>query len=165
MNKIESKYHILVMEHQYASISKEIANFTSIVKREFSCGVEILNKPWVELNDLSVLERKDRDQRTFNAFVDESTEDPSEAWKWRGTRSKARNKAIAMHAQLTAGYIIPMFMAQNDEDEEDRAFSEMMRDLSEWTVNNSEYKSSFLMTTMGMLINPVTSSRRRDLEF
>ena len=136
--------------------SQEIKDFTMIVKRAFSDSVDILNKPWTELNDMSVLDRKDRDQRTFNAFVDESCEDPSEAWKWRGTRSKARNKAIQMHAQLTAGYIIPMFMAQNDDDEEDRAFSDFMRDMSEWTINNSEYKSSFLMATMGMLVNPVT---------
>jgi len=136
--------------------SKAISDFTSHVREDFSQGIEILNKPWIELGDLSVIERMNRDQRTFNAFVDEDVDDPSEAWKWRGTRSKARNKAIAMHAQLTAGYIIPMFMAQNDNDEEDRDFSNIMRDICEWMVNNSNYKSSFLMATMGMLVNPVT---------
>lgn len=136
--------------------SKEVSDFTAIVKKDFGTGVDILNKPWMELGDLSVIERMNRDQRTFNAFVDESVEDPGEAWKWRGTRSKARNKAIAMHAQLTAGYIIPMFLAQNDASEEDRDMSDVMRDIAEWMVNNSNYKSSFLMTTMGMLVNPVT---------
>jgi hypothetical protein len=136
--------------------SKEVADFTSRVRKDFSAGIDILNKPWIELGDLSVIERMNRDQRTFNAFVDESCEDPSQAWKWRGTRSKARNKAIAMHAQLTAGYIIPMFLAQNDNDEEDRDMSNVMRDIAEWMVSNSNYKSSFLMTSMGMLVNPVT---------
>jgi len=136
--------------------SKEISDFTKLVKDDYSQGVEILNKPWVELNDLSVIERMNRDQRTFNAFVDENIEDPKEAWKWRGTRSKARNKAIAMHAQLTAGYIIPMFMAQNENDEEDRDFSDCMRDIAEWMVENSDYKQSFLTTAMMMLVNPVT---------
>lgn len=135
---------------------KEVALFTAHVKKDFSQGIDIINKPWVELGDLSVIERMNRDQRTFNAFVDENVEDPSQAWKWRGTRSKARNKAIAMHAQITAGYIIPMFMAQNDADEEDRDMSDIMRDVCEWMVNNSNYKSSFLMTAMGMLVNPVT---------
>ncbi len=136
--------------------SKEIQDFTATVQKDFSDGVEILNRPWTELNDLSVIDRMNRDQRTFNAFVDENIEDPAEAWKWRGTRSKARNKAIAMHAQITAGYIIPMFMAQNENDEEDRWFSDAMRDITEWMVNNSNYKSSFLMASMGMLVNPVT---------
>lgn len=136
--------------------SKEICDFTKIVKDDFSVGMDILNKPYAELNDLSPIERDNRDKRTFNAFVDETVEDPNEAWKWRGTRSKARNKAIAMHAQLTAGYIIPMFMAQNDSDEEDRGFSDAMRDCCEYLVNNSNYKSSFLMASMGMLVNTVT---------
>lgn len=136
--------------------SQEVQDFTSNVKRDFSEGVNILSREWTELNDLSVIDRMNRDQRTFNAFVDESCEDPSEAWKWRGTRSKARNKAIAMHAQLTAGYIIPMFMAQNEDDEEDRDFSDAMKDVCEWMIDNSNYKSSFLMTAMGMLVNPVT---------
>src|SRR3990167_3823213 len=114
------------------SPSKEIADFTSYVKRDFSFGNDILTRSWVELNDLSVTERDNRDRRTFNAFVDESIEDPAEAWKWRGTRSKARNKAIATHAQITAGYIIPMVMAQNEEGEEDRLFSDGMKDIIEW---------------------------------
>ena len=105
---------------------------------------------------MSVLDRDDRDKKTFNAFVDETIEDPSVAWEWRGTRSKARNKAIAMHAQLTAGYIIPLFMAQNENDEEDRDFSDIMRSIVEWMVYNSEYKTSFISVAMGMLVNSVT---------
>jgi len=136
--------------------SKEIKDFTAFVQKDFQTGDDILNRPWMELNDMSVIERDNRDQRTFNAFVDESIEDPAESWKWIGTRSKARNKAIAMHAQLTAGYIIPMFMAQNENDEEDRDFSDLMRDGAEWLVENSNYKSSFLQVVMGMLVNTVT---------
>ncbi|KKM78342.1 hypothetical protein LCGC14_1361010, partial [marine sediment metagenome] len=134
---------------------QEVADFTSYVQKDYGYGSEILNTPWLELNDRSVIDDMDRGQRTFNAFVDENIEDPAEAWKWRGTRSKARNKAIAVHAQLTQGYIIPMFMAQNEDDEEDIDFSDIMRDVSEWMVHNSNYKSSFLMVSMGMLMNPV----------
>lgn len=136
--------------------STPVADFTSIVKKDYSYGNEILHRGWVELNGMSVIGRMNRDQKTFNAFVDETVEDESEAWKWRGTRSKARNKAVAMHSQLTAGYIIPNFLAQNEDSEEDRGFSDFMRDGIEWMVENSEYKSSFLMASMGMLVNPVT---------
>ena len=135
--------------------SQSVKDFTSDIKSYYQDGYDILNQPFMELNDLSVIERDNRDRRTFNAFVDENIEDPAEAWKWRGTRSKARNKALAMHAQLTAGYIVPMFMAQNEADEEDREFSEVMRDICEWMVYNSSYKSSYLMTAMSMLVSPV----------
>lgn len=130
--------------------------FTAIVQRDFSAGDEILNRQWTELNNYSVIEDMNRGQRTYNAFVDESVENPAEAWKWRGTRSKARNKATAMHAQITAAYIFPSFMAQNEADEEDRDFSDMMDDAVEWLGHNSNYKSSFLLATMGMLVNPIT---------
>jgi len=136
--------------------SKEVADFSSYVKRDYARGNDILTRSWIELNNRSVIEDQDRGKRTFNAFVDEEIEDPATAWQWRGTRSKARNQAIAMHAQLTSGYIIPMFMAQNDGDEEDENFSEMMRDAVEWMVNNSSYKESFIQAAMGMLVNPVT---------
>jgi len=136
--------------------SVDVKDITGFVQKDYGIGHEILHRPWQELNEMSVIDRMNRDQRTFNAFVDENIEDPNEAWKWRGTRSKARNKAIAMHAQLTAGYIIPMYMAQNEFSEEDRGFSEFMRDGVEWMVENSEYKNSFLSAVMGMLVNPVT---------
>jgi hypothetical protein len=136
--------------------SKAVADLTGVIKKDYAHGNEILHRSWVELNDRSIIEDQDRGRRTFNAFVDESVEDPATAWQWRGTRSKARNQAIAMHANLTSGYIVPMFMAQNEDDEEDQDFSEVMRDAVEWLVENSNYKEAFLQVAMGMLVNPVT---------
>lgn len=136
--------------------TKEVADFTSTIKRDFFEADRVLHTPWDELNSRSLIEDENRGKRMFNTFVDEGIENQADAWKWRGTRSMARNKGIAMHAQLTASYIIPMFMAQNDQDETDADFSELMRDLVEWMVDNSEYKSSFLSLVFGMLTNPVT---------
>lgn len=136
--------------------SSDVAELTSIVKKDYATGHNILTKSWVELNNRSVLDDRDRGQRTFNAFVDESVEDPATAWQWRGRRSKARNKAIQMHAYMTSSYIIPSFIAQNDDDEEDRDFSDAMQDTVEWMIYNSNYRDSFLKASMGMLVNPVT---------
>lgn len=138
------------------SPSADVAELTSIVKKDYNTGHNILTKSWVELNNRSVLDDRDRGQRTFNAFVDESIEDPATAWQWRGRRSKARNKAIQMHAYMTSSYIIPGFIAQNDDDEEDRDFSDAMQDTVEWMIYNSNYRDSFLKASMGMLVNPVT---------
>src|SRR3990167_4509272 len=136
--------------------SQEVADLTSFCKKDFQLGYNILTRPWTELGDLSVIDRDSRDKKTFNAFVDENIEDPAQAWKWRGTRSKARNKGVMTHNQLTANYILPMFMAQNEDDEEDRGFSELMRDGVEWMTDNSNYKTSYLQNTMGMIVSPVT---------
>ena len=138
--------------------SAEVALFTGEVKADWAQGEEILNKAWVELNDRSVIEDENRGQMMFNAFVDTSTEDANESWKWRGTRSMARNKGIAMHANLTAGYLLSTFVAQNESDEIDVGFSELMTDLVEWMAQptNSDYQSSFLQVVFGMIANPVT---------
>lgn len=137
---------------------QEVIDITAIVKKDYQTGVDIIEKPEPELNDRSVIEDMNRGQMMFNAYVDTSTEDPNEAWKWKGTRSLARNKGIAMHAQITANYLLPLFLAQNEDDEVDRDFSEVMQDIIEWMAQptNSNYQSSFLQVAFGMMYNPVT---------
>ena len=93
--------------------SQDVLDLTAQVQEAYFQGEEILNKPWRELNDRSIIDDQNRGQEMFNAFVDTSVEDPNEGWKWRGTRSMARNKGIAMHAQLTASYLLPMYISQN----------------------------------------------------
>ena len=69
----------------------------------------------------------------------------------------ARDKGIAMHANLTAGYMLPSFQAQNDDDEIDRGVSEFMTDLAEWMAQdeNSNYKENFLSLVFAMETDPV----------
>lgn len=138
--------------------SQEVRELTIQVKKDYQIGMDILQRGWTELNDRSVIDDLNRGQMMFNAYVDTSVDDPNEAWRWRGTRSMARNKGIAMHAQLTANYLLPLFIAQNENDEVDRDYSEVMRDIIEWMVEpqNSNYQSSFLQICFGMMQNPVT---------
>lgn len=136
--------------------TKEVADFTGYVKLAYGEGYNIIHKEWEELNYYSVIGRMNKDQRTFNSFVDESVEDPREAWKWRGTRSMARNRAMAMHAHLTSSYIVPNVFAQNDQDDSDEEMAGVMHDVVEWMTINSNYRPNFLLASMGMLVNPVT---------
>src|SRR3990167_2001592 len=138
--------------------SREVSSLTKLVQDEYGLGNEILHQSWPELNNYSVIDRDNKDKRTFNAFVDEDVDDPAEAWKWRGTRSQARNKGIAMHAQLTSSYLLPLFTAQNENDEVDVELSDYMRDIVEWMTqpNVSDYQPAFLSVAMGMLTNTVT---------
>src|SRR3990167_1343668 len=135
---------------------KEIADFTSIVKRDYSTGYDILHKSFTEFNNYSAIDRTNKDKRTFNSWVDESVDDPHSSWRWRGTRSMARNKAMAMYAHMTNRFVIGRVFAQNEQQEEDRIASSFMRDGLEWMTVNSDYKQSFLATVLGILVNPVT---------
>jgi hypothetical protein len=135
--------------------SKEVKDFTSYVQRDYATGHDILHRSWPELNNRSVLEDMNHGRQMFNGFVDESVEDPAEAWKWRGTRSMARNKGIAMHANLTVSYLIPAFMAQNEDSSIDEDYSDFMRDIVEWMIDNSDYKPNFLGLVFAMETDPV----------
>lgn len=136
----------------------DVRELTAKIQQDYHEGVRILNRSWTELNDRSVIEDENNGQLMFNAYVDTGVTDPNEGWKWRGTRSKARNKGIAMHAQLTANFLIPLFVAQNENDEVDKDYSEVMRELVEWLAQpcNSNYQKSFLQVAFGMMYNPVT---------
>lgn len=136
--------------------TKEVVELTKLVRDGYKKGHEILHTEFTELNNYSVIGRMNKDQLVFNSFVDESVEDPREAWKWKGTRGQARKNTMAMHAQLTAQYIMPSVFAQNEAQELDREMSDVAHDILEWMAINSNYRSSFLLATMGMLVNPVT---------
>ena len=136
--------------------SREVIEVTKLVKEAYKQGHEILHRNWVELNNYSVIGRMNKDQLVFNSFVDESVDDPREAWKWRGTRSQARKNTMAMHAQITSQYILPAVYAQNEAQELDREMSDLGHDMLQWMALNSNYRSSFLLSSMGMLVNPVT---------
>jgi len=136
--------------------SPEIIALTKDFKDAFSDGVNILTRSHEELNNYNVYERMNRDQRAFNAFVDESVDDPMEAWKWKGTRSMALKQTIDTHAHITSVLAIPMAFAQNEKQEEDRFMSNIMRDALEWLAVNSEYRESYVATMMSVLVNPAT---------
>lgn len=137
--------------------SPEVAAVTKACQADYQYGHNILNKPWPELNDRSVIDDMNHGRMMFNAFVDEGTDNPAEEWKWRGTRSKARNKGIAMHASLTASYMIPAFTAQNESQELDRDMSDFMSDLVRWMTQdqNSNYLSSFLDLIFAVESDPI----------
>src|SRR3990167_3875999 len=136
--------------------SKEVLDLTTLVRKDYAYGNEVLHKAWSELNNYSVIERMNKDQRTFQSYVDESVDNPDEAWKWIGTRSLARKKAFAMHAHMTSSYIVPNVFPQNSSQNEDREMANAMKDIVEWETINSNYRPAFLLATMGMLVNPIT---------
>jgi hypothetical protein len=138
--------------------SNAVVELTREVKKDYEEGIRILTQPWVELNDRSVIDDYNRGLMMFNGFVDTSVKDPNEAWKWRGTRSMARNKGIAMHAQLMGNFLMPSYVAQNENDEVDKDFSEVMRDIAEWLLSPtvSNYQQSYLQIGFSMLYSPVT---------
>ena len=135
----------------------DVTLLLSAQKKDYEKGYEILHRNWRELNDMSVIQRMNEDQMTFNSYVPPPSLDPNDQWKWRGTRGLARSKMMNLYAHLTSKYVVPGVNAQNpQDDEEDKPMAGVMRDSMKWTIDNSNYKESFLLASMGALVNPVT---------
>jgi len=136
--------------------SQDVMELTRHSKEQYDLGHRVLHQSYPELNDRSVIDDEQNGKKIWNAYVDEGSDSPYDAWKWKGTRSEARKRGVAMHAQLTAGFLYAGISAQNTDDKEDRAAGDFMRGLIEWMADNSDYGSSFIQATMGMMMSPVT---------
>jgi hypothetical protein len=134
--------------------SREVRELTARVKDDYQTGDNIQNQSYAEFNDMSVLNRSDRDQKLFNSYVEPQSGDAEESWRFNGTRPITRAKIIGMAGQATANTLYPNFFAQNDQDEGDKEASQVMRDLVELHIRNSDYEVTFLYGVIAALVNP-----------
>ncbi len=135
--------------------SQEVRGLTQLIQQDYQVADELQNQPFTEFNDLSLLNRMDLDQKRWNAYREPQSTDPEEMWRYNGVRPITRNKIIAIVAQMTSRIVIPAPFAQNDKDEEDRMAAQIMRDMMEYNIRNSNYIDNYIMWVMDALVNPV----------
>jgi len=135
--------------------SQEVKDLTDKIRQDYQIGYDINHRPFVEFNDMSLIERMNVDQKAFNAYVYPKSEDPEESWRWNGVRPTTMNKVLLTCAHLVSGMMYPGFFAQNDQDEEDKEMAYIMDDLMEWNIKHSDYELTFLYGVLAALINPV----------
>lgn len=100
------------------------------------------------------------DQRSWNAYVEGVSNDPADDWRSRAFRPIIRNKIITVAAQVAGSVIYPQIYAQNENQEEDQDAAMVMRDLLEWSNDQSNggigYERTFLYAIINALVNPVS---------
>jgi hypothetical protein len=134
--------------------SKTIKDLTQAVLKDFQQGFDIMNTPYREFNDKSLLERQSEDQKSFNAYVEPASQDPDDAWKSTAFRPIVRNRVISIAAHVTGSLIFPVVEAQNPNDQEDKDAATVMADLMEWSAEQSDYEKTFLYGVLAALVNP-----------
>lgn len=136
------------------SPKESVKKLTARVKQDYAIGHRILHDTHREFNNRSLIQVMNDDQRVFNAFVPAKSSNPDDAWRAQTVRPITRNKVISIAAHTTASLLYPNVFAQNEEDNQDKEAANVMRDLIEWVVKNSNYESSLLFGIISSLVNP-----------
>lgn len=127
---------------------------TQQVMKHYQHGWDLMQSPYEEFNDRTVIDYQNDSQKAFNSYVPPASDDPDEAWRANTIRPITRNKVVSMAAHLTASTLFPKVFAQNKNDKEDKEAASVMRDLMEWAGDQSNYSQKFLYTVIAMLVNP-----------
>jgi hypothetical protein len=140
--------------------TKEEREVIGMVRDDFTDAYVSMYKPRREFNDISLVNRIDRDQMAWNTYQvndgDGYEEDISDAWRSRALRPIIRNKCISIAAHATAQLIFPKVFAYNHQSEEQKDGAQVMRDLIEWSADQSNYTQTSLFSTISALVNPVS---------
>lgn len=133
---------------------EDVKKLTERISQDDGVAFSLQNKTLTEFNDYSLLQRADIDQKRWNAYRAPPSMDVDEAWRWNGIRPITRNRIIGIVAQMTARIVIPAPYAQNDQDELDVSAAQIMRDLMEYNIRNSNYVDNYIMWITDALVNP-----------
>ena len=136
--------------------TEEVKQRTVQVIREFQQANIARNKPYLEFNWTSFLQRLNLDRLSYNQYVESPSEDPAEAWKSRAFRPITRNKVNAIASYVTSQYIIPGVNAENDNNEEDRDAAQVMKDLMHWRNHQAGYERAFMHAVLDACTDPVS---------
>src|SRR3990167_11292744 len=142
------------------SISDEVKPIYEMILKHFALGDTKMQKPRVEFNDMSVIQRDQIDQMAFNTYQpnngDAPVADEINSWKSRAMRPIVRNKCISIAAHSTARLIFPKVFAYNNQSDEQQEAANVMEDLMEWSGDVSNYSHIALMRVITALSSPAS---------
>lgn len=155
--------------NKMGAITDEMAEYTetpeqlmvsSMILKHFTEGTVNMYTPRVEFNDLSLVNRDQYDQMSFNTYQPNNGEAwegaPQSAWRSRAIRPIVRNKCISIAAHATARLIFPKIFAYNNDSDEQREAANLMEDLMEWSGDVSNYSHVALMRVLTALSSPAS---------
>lgn len=143
----------------YTETPEQLA-VSEMILKHFVLGTTSMYTPCVEFNDLSLTDRDQYDQMSFNTYQTNNGEswagNPQMAWRSRAIRPIVRNKCISIAAHATARLIFPKVFAYNEESDEQQDAARVMEDLMEWSGDVSNYSYVALMRVITALASPAS---------
>ncbi len=143
----------------YTETPEQLA-VSQLILKHFVLGTVNMYTPRVEFNDLSLVNRDQYDQMSFNTYQPNNGEawegDPQAAWRSRAIRPVVRNKCISIAAHATARLIFPKIFAHDNQSNEQQDAAKVMEDLMEWSGDISNYNFIALMRVITALSSPAS---------
>lgn len=144
-------------EYKPTDEEKEIR---AMIIRQFSLGYLTMYTPRREFNDLSTIGRMTVDQMSFNTYQPNNGEAPEadiiNGWRSQAIRPIVRNKCISIAAHATAQLIFPKVFSYNSQSDTQEDAARVMRDLIEWSADQSKYPETSLNAILSALFNPAS---------
>lgn len=140
--------------------TEEELKVSQMILKHFILGTVNMYTPRVEFNDLSLVNRDQYDQMSFNTYQPNNGEawegEPQAAWRSRAIRPIVRNKCISIAAHATSRLIFPKVFAYNKNSDEQQDAAILMEDLMEWSGDVSNYPHIALMRVITSLSSPAS---------
>lgn len=156
---VDKKGNIIDEASFYTETDEELM-VSQMILKHFVLGTVNMYTPRVEFNDLSLVNRDQYDQMSFNTYQPNNGEawegDPQAAWRSRAIRPVVRNKCISIAAHATARLIFPKIFAYNNQSDEQQDAAQVMEDLMEWSGDISNYPFVALMRVITALSSPAS---------
>lgn len=131
-----------------------------MIRKHFAQGDVTMQRPRVEFNDMSVVNRAQYDEMAWNTYQPNNGEPASQdlvgGWKSNAIRPVVRNKCISIAAHATARLIFPKVFAFNDQSEVQDDAAHVMEDLMEWAADKSNYTYQALSRVIAAEIYPAS---------
>lgn len=148
-----------VSNYQPDGIEKERL---AIIRGDFTQGYVIQQRPRVEFNDLSFIERDSIDQMSWAVYQpndgDALEGDQINSWRSRAVRPIVRNKVFSIAAHVTAHTLFPKIVAFDKDSHEQQDAAQIMSDLMEWSTTNTNaaFADVSLRAVLAALVRPVS---------
>ncbi len=137
--------------------TKEVSG---MIRRHFALGDVTMQRPRIELNDSSVLQRAQLEEMSWNTYQPNNGESASQdqigGWQSNAVRPVVRNKCISIAAHATARLIFPKVFAENQNSEADEDAARVMEDLMEWSGEQSNYTYTALNRVIAAMVYPAS---------
>jgi hypothetical protein len=131
-----------------------------LIIKHFGLGYQTMYYPRVEFNDMSVIQRMQIDQMSFNTYQSNNGQpgmmDSLQSWRSRAMRPIVRNKCISIAAHATARLIFPKIKAVDPSNNEQQDASMVMSDLMEWVADKTNYGYYSLQRVISALTDPAS---------